>query len=242
MYVQCDASQLEWRVLNWLANDQTGLRELNEEIDVHSTNQKAFNLPTRLISKKYLFRTIYRGSGWSFANDPDFMGVSDDPDFWDEINRKFYDKYKGIDKYHRNLADLVIRNKPICSPLGREWQVGLKENGMIPWTILTNYPVQGTGNDLLAITRISLRKNMNEKKMRSLLVSTVHDSIVADCLEEEARDVANLMYDIFDIYLPKNVKAIWNIDLPCKFPCEVKIGPNLKDMDKYQKQGIDKKD
>ncbi|HXQ33616.1 MAG TPA: hypothetical protein VN843_06305, partial [Anaerolineales bacterium] len=82
MLVSIDASQLEWRVLVWLAMDPIGIQELNNHDDIHANNQKAFSLPTRLISKKYLFRTIFRGSGWSFANDPDFLHVSNDPAYW----------------------------------------------------------------------------------------------------------------------------------------------------------------
>jgi hypothetical protein len=39
------------------------------------------------------------------------------------------------------------------------------------------------------------------------------------------------MIDVFND-LPLNFKKIWGVDLPCKFPGEVKYGPNLKDMQK----------
>ena len=234
MLVQADAAQLEWRTAVFLSNDPVGIQEINDQVDTHSENQKAFELPSRLIAKVYLFRTIFRGSGWSFANDPDFLHVSDDPDYWDEVNRKFYKKYKGLDKWHYELASLCAQRKPIVSPFGREWLILPREDGSLPWTVFSNYPVQGTGADLMMIARISLHRRMKAMKLRSLLVSTVHDSIVVDCVPEEVDTLVALLYQVFDD-LVANVKKLFGITLPIPFPCEVKVGPNLLNMKKVAK-------
>ena len=233
MLLKCDAAQLEWRVLAWLANDPIAIKEINADIDFHSENQKLFNLPSRLIAKIYLFRTIYRGSGWAFARDPAFMHVSDDPDFWDDLNLKFYKKYKGIDQCHHQWARTVASKKVIVSPFGREWLVPLKDDGKLPWTKLTNYPVQGTGNDLMAIARVSLFRRLGTRSNR-LLISTVHDDIKMDVPEDQVEPVAKLMYEVFDD-IPKNVKKLWGIDLPIPFPCEVSAGKNLQDLTPVQR-------
>jgi DNA polymerase I-like protein with 3'-5' exonuclease and polymerase domains len=232
MLIQIDAAQLEWRVLAWLAGDSVALREINDGIDFHAENQALFGLPSRLIAKIYLFRTIYRGSGWSFANDSNFMGVSQDSDFWDDLNEKFYRKYKGIDQCHLRWGQTVAAKKPIISPFGREWLVDLKPDGSLPWTVLTNYPVQGTGADIMMIARISLMRRLrNLLSTRALLVSTVHDSIVLDCPTEEVPSIGGLAVDVFND-IPGNVKKLYGIDLPCPFPGEVKVGYNLKEMQK----------
>lgn len=229
MLVQCDAKALEWKTLLWLSGDKVGIDEQNRGEDVHEKNKEYFGLPTRLISKKYLFRTIYRGSGWAFANDFEFKGVSADPDYWDEINKKFYTKYKGIDTCHSEWAQLVAKKKPIVSPIGREWLIPLTPLGELPWTTLTNYPVQGTGADIMAIARISLRNRLLQKPYSAKLISTVHDSIVVDVTEECVPDIAATMAAVFSD-IPANIKKLWGIELPLKFPCEVKAGKNLKDM------------
>lgn len=232
MLLQIDAAQLEWRVLAWLSGDNVALGEINKGIDFHSENQRIFGLPDRLTAKIYLFRTIYRGSGWSFANDPAFMGVSDDPDFWDDINEKFYKKYKGVNEWHLHLARLSAAHKPYRSPLGREWLVLPKEDGKLSWTVFTNYPVQGTGADIMMIGRVSLLRRLKMLSLRSILVSTVHDSIVLDCPEDELPTIGNLAIKVFED-IPVNVKKLWGVDLPCAFPGEVKVGHNLAEMQKF---------
>jgi DNA polymerase-1 len=187
------------------------------------------------VAKVYLFRTIYRGSGWAFSKDPDFAHVSSDPDYWDGLNLKFYKKYKGINECHTRWAQAVAERKPIISPLGREWMVTLNDDGSLPWTVFTNYPVQGSGADLVAIARVSLRRRLKERGMRSILFGTVHDDIWLDCPEEEVDDVAQMCYQVFKD-IPMNVKRIWKVELPIPFPAEVYKGPNLKNLESVREQ------
>ena len=181
MLIQCDAAQLEWRTILQLSQDEVGIQEVLAKADAHSLNQVAFNLPSRLIAKIYLFRTIFRGSGWSFANDPDFMHVSSDPKFWDKVNEKFFAKYHGIAACHERWKDDVLRQGRIDGPLGRSWSISLRRHEKtgelkIPWTLLSNYPVQGTGADVMMIARISADKRLKKYKIPFKWRSTVHDS------------------------------------------------------------------
>jgi len=232
MLVVCDASQLEWRILLLLSGDQVGIREIVEGQDVHGNNQKELKLPSRLIAKIFLFRTIFRGSGWAFAKDNDFRHISDDPKFWDERNEAFYRKYWEIDRCHQTWAMQVMKNHFMSGPSGATWEISPKEDGNIPWTQLTNYPVQGTAADLMSIARVSLRNRLRAGKLQSFLTSTVHDSLIVDGPASELDKVAELMYNTFYSLVP-NMKKLWGIESPIPFPCEVKYGPNQGDLVKY---------
>lgn len=238
MLVACDASQLEWRTILQLSQDKVGIAEVNEGQDTHSLNQVAFELPSRLIAKIYLFRTIFRGSGYAFANDPAFMHVSDSPRFWDAVGEKFYAKYKGIDECHKAWAELVVAGIPLEGPTGRQWTIemtrGPKGDLRIPWTKLTNYPVQGTGADVMMIARISFWRRLKASGIPALLVSTVHDSIVVDVEDRYVQAVVQLMYEVFDdlvMNLNRTFKCNWNVPLAG----EVKVGMNMLDMKSVDK-------
>lgn len=233
--MQCDASQLEWRTIVELSDDKVALKEILDGADTHSLNQEAFELPSRLIAKIYLFRTIFRGSGWSFANDPAFMHVSTSPKYWDKVGERFYEKYYGIDQCHQRWASDVAMGKPLVGPLGREWTFKTTDksgNFFIPWTTLTNYPVQGTGADIMAIARVSFARRLKATGWPVLLVCTVHDSIVVDAPKEYLERVANLMYQVFDD-LQINIKRIFGYEWKTPMGCEVKYGDNMKDMNKF---------
>ena len=237
MLIQADASQLEFRVAAELAQDWTAINEIIDKEDIHSKNEKAFLLPSRLIAKIYLFRTIFRGSGWSFANDPDFMHVSSSPKYWEDVNEKFYAKYWQLDQKHKEWAQQVVNGEPITGPLGRFWDISLttdyKGNLKIPWTILTNYPVQGTAADVMMIARISFFNRLQKLGLSKivLLVSSVHDSIVVDAPAQYVEPVTTLFLEVFRD-LDKNIKKVFGYEWKTPLACEVKAGLNMKDMHK----------
>jgi DNA polymerase-1 len=236
--LQCDAAQLEWRTAVELSQDETGLQEIIKGEDTHSLNQIAFALPSRLIAKIYLFRTIFRGSGWAFANDNDFMHVSSSAKFWDGVNEKFYKKYNGLDKQHHKWKDLVLTRQPIVGPLGREWLINIEPKPgvefKIPWTLLSNYPVQGTGADIMAIARVSAFNRIRKLGLECKFISTVHDSIVVDTPTKNIQVIANVFYEVFDD-LQKNIKKLFNYEWVTPLACEVKYGPNMKDQTKLER-------
>lgn len=232
MLIKIDAAQLEWRTAVWLSGDKTGIDEINSKADIHELNRTAFTLPTRLIAKTYLFRTIFRGTGYSFSRDPNFTHVSSDPDYWDDVNTRFYQKYHGLDKWHKQLAQIVAARKTIVGPTGRIWKIEPMPDGKLPWPVFTNYPVQGTGADLMMVARISLWNRLRSMRLRTLLVSTVHDDLKLDSPDEEVEIVAKTAYQVFDD-IPKNFKKLFNIDLPIPFPGEVSVGRDLLNMESY---------
>lgn len=231
MLIKIDAAQLEWRTAVWLSGDKVGINEILSKADIHESNRTTFDLPTRLVAKTYLFRTIFRGSGYSFSRDPAFSHVSTDPDYWDDVNSKFYAKYHGLDQWHKKLSQEVAAGRPIYSPTGRYWKIPMLPDGKLPWTVFTNYPVQGTGADIMKVARISLWNRIRASNMRAVLVSTVHDDLKLDAPDEEVDTVIKTAYQVFDD-LPKNFKRLFNIDLPIPFPGEASVGRDLLNMEK----------
>lgn len=188
-----------------------------------------------MLAKIYLFRTIFRGSGWAFANDADFNHFSSSTAFWDDLNVKFYKKYGGLDKLHHTWKDLVLSGKPIIGPLGREWMIPITyqpgKDFKIPWTTLSNYPVQGTGADVMVVARVSAARRLKASKLRYKWISTVHDSLALDVHEDDLQAVANILYQVFDD-IPANIKRLFGYDWIVPMPCECKYGPNMKDTKK----------
>ncbi len=120
-------------------------------------------------------------------------------------------------------------------PLGREWLIPLTyvpgKEFKIPWTLLSNYPVQGTGADIMCIARISAYRRIKAAGIPCKFISTVHDSIVVDVPTEYLQQVADIFYGVFDD-LVKNIKKLFGYDWQTPLACECKFGPNMRDMKK----------
>jgi hypothetical protein len=169
------------------------------------------------------------------------MHVSSNANYWDQVNEKFYKKYYGLDQQHKRWADDVVHGRPIIGPLGRFWPIEMgrdkKGNLFIPWTILTNYPVQGTGADVMMLARILFANRLKSRLhlySTTKLVSSVHDSIVVDALAIHLEEITNLFHQVFDD-LQSNIQKVFGYNWEVPLACEVKYGPNMKDMKKLDR-------
>jgi DNA polymerase-1 len=220
--LNADAKQLEWVAATFLSQDPVAIEEILAGADQHADNQARLNLPSRLIAKIFVFRLIFGGQAWSYAHDPDFAEVKGDQAFWQDVIDKFYNKYKGLGKWHKELMLEAIDKGRLVMPTGRVYTFK-QENGEWPRTQILNYPVQGLGHDLMAIARVSLYKRMRKNKLKSLLISTVHDSIVSDCPSEEVEQMIQLHKEVFrDI--PLNFKRLFGVEFNLPMRVELELG------------------
>lgn len=193
MIVNIDFAGLEWRtVLEW-TGDKTGLAEVLSGADAHADNQKFFGLPSRLIAKIFLFRAIFRGKPYAYANDPDFMAVSKDVAFWEGVIDRFYKKYEGIGDTHEKCLKEVYRNGGIyVHPFsGREFKFNRYEKrGVKDYndSEVVNFPVQSFGADIVCLFRTYVQTKILRAgyNRRILLLATVHDSCVWDVADRDA--------------------------------------------------------
>jgi len=239
MLIKVDAAQLEWRTVLELSRDPVGIKEVHEKLDAHALNQEVFGLPSRLIAKIYLFRQIFLGSGYSYANDPAFMHVSKDPKFWDAVGEKFFAKYNYLPPMHKRWADYVVKGLPIPGPFGRDWKIEMKRGYSgdlkIPWTQLANYPVQGTGADVMMIARLSLYRRVKQAFGNEVLfISTVHDDIKMDAPEKYVQDIANMCHQVFDDLIP-NIRRCFGYDWVVPMACEVSAGKDMLNVEEISR-------
>lgn len=236
MLLQADAKQLEWVGASYLSQDEVAIREIWDEVDQHADNQQRFGLPDRLTAKTFVFRLIYGGSAYSYANDPNFKHIGNEV-FWQDIIDQFYSKYKGLKLWHDTIYTTAIRDRKLVMPTGRvyEYESEIRNGRVIhPRTKILNYPVQGLGADLMAIARVSLRNRLKHKEGIQL-VNTVHDSIIIDydSTIQDTQELVNVVDTCFND-VPKNFQKLFGVEfnLPMRVECEV--GTDWGNMEKIK--------
>ena len=150
MRIAIDVKALEWQTGTFLCQDKIALEELWNNEDMHTKNQQAFKLPSRLIAKKFLFRLIYGGSAYAYAHDPEFKDASTSVKFWQSAIDAFYNKYQGWAAWHTKIVQTVIRTKQLVMPTGRIYtyqQYKNERTGEMDWpkTQILNFPVNFSG-------------------------------------------------------------------------------------------------
>lgn len=248
MIISVDHSGLEWVTAVYLSQDKVGIDEINQGIDQHSDNQKRFGLPSRLIAKTFVFRLIYGGSAYAYANDPIFMPVSADVAFWQRVIDEFYSKYYGLAEWHRRIVEDVGRTGKYESVSGRVYHFEPYQTNSGEWklprTKILNYPVQGLGADIVMLSRISLWKRTvaattHWTNIGSKFVNTVHDDIWLDCpdcelkgLDKDEKECYNIVSEIDGVFqdLPKNFERAFKVpfNLPCRYDIKTLTGEQIK--------------
>lgn len=105
------------------------------------------------------------------------------------------------------------------------------EDSFMP-TEMKNYPVQGTGGEIVQIVLGRLWRHFNKKKNyngQAVLCNTVHDCVWADTTEDVKVEVATDMKRIMES-VPQLLKKLYNMDCPVPFPVEVEAGKNMYDL------------
>jgi DNA polymerase I-like protein with 3'-5' exonuclease and polymerase domains len=240
MLVNVDASALEWICASYLSKDETAFKEITARVDQHTANQERFGLPSRLIAKTFVFRLIYGGSAYSYANDPDFYDVSSSEKFWQGVIDEFYTKYKGIGQWHTDLMSEATTTGMLRMPTGRIYNFSStqRRNDLVwPRTKILNYPVQGLGADLMTIARVSAYRRFKQAKIEGVFISTIHDSIVADVATHEVERTCKLFLDVFKD-IPANFQRVFGVEFNLPTRAEVSYGMNKFDLQDYKEGGI----
>ena len=129
MLLNMDVKSLEVCVAADMAKDKVMIREITERQDMHKNNQDVLGLPSRLIAKVFIFRLLFGGSAYSYANDLDFAEVGYNEKQWQEVIDSFYNKYSGIASWHKRIIDEVMRTGKLLSPLnGRYFPFSPEKN------------------------------------------------------------------------------------------------------------------
>lgn len=191
-----------------------------------------FELASRLLAKKFLFRIIFGGTAFSFYKDSEFADANLNLDEWERVIEKFYKKYKGIYAWHQRLIKTATTTKTLTIPTGRSWKFEMLKNkrGELEWPITTikNYVVQGLEADLMMLTRVSLFNRVKHDP-EILLINSVHDSILVDCPDSKVEFVCETIAAVFrDV--PANFQRLWKVPFNLPYRGEVCVGKDWKDM------------
>jgi DNA polymerase-1 len=231
MLINADVKGLEIVAAAYLSRDPVLIDEIVSGVDIHANNQQRFRLPSRLIAKTFVFRLIYGGSAYAYSVDPEFSIVGYSEKQWQEVIDEYYLKYKGMAKWHNFLMKEAVSNGRLVMPTGRIYTFSPeKKNNDIVWprTTILNYPVQGLGADLVCIARVSVFKRL-KALAKSLLISSVHDSIVVDSPLNEVEQACKILKESVED-VPINFERLFKVKFDLPLSVEIQIGEDLKNV------------
>jgi DNA polymerase I-like protein with 3'-5' exonuclease and polymerase domains len=237
LILEADFSGLEFVVAGELSKDPQIIEDITTGKDIHGQTasivteqpdptinwKDAEHKPIRDANKPYTFAPLYGGQG---ANEPEHIK---------KYFKEFFKIYKGHAEWQFQQMDDVITKGYVVTPSGREYvfpnTIRLRGRKTSNATNIVNYPVQGfaTG-DIVPLACVRALREFRRLGLRSLLILTVHDSIVVDVYPNEKDEVVKaLKFAMTE--MNGEIKDRWDYEMTFDLKCEMAIGPNWGEMD-----------
>lgn len=260
--LEADFSQLEVVGLAALTQDPMLIEDLLTGRDMHryytaarlGITEDEVQPKDRTFTKRMTFQLQY-GSG--AKNMAAKLGLTEDE--CAAFIEAYYTRYKEVKRWQDRVAQEVQesrRKSPNLTPAGQPQGVGewhsptgrlytFFEQDPPEWkkdrtpsfspTQMKNYPVQGSATaDVMAVFRARLYRKMLRSHIRgrALLINTVHDSIMADCMTMEDALKLKTLIDETAAELVDVMMETWGFVVPVPFKVETKVGPRWSQLEK----------
>lgn len=193
--IVADYSQIELRIAAEYVNDETMIKAFSEGKDLHRFTAslilgKEYDQITkdeRQMAKAINFGLIYGISPRSLMEYArNSYGVDISLKDAQIFHSRFFEVYKGFKSWHDRVKEyLKEHNKMVVyTLLGRRMVVRR-------FTEAVNFPVQGTGSDLLKMAVVFFGKLKEDRDAG--IVNLVHDEIIVECSESIADEIRDIL-------------------------------------------------
>jgi DNA polymerase-1 len=201
LLIDADYSQIELRILADISGDENMIDLFRNNKDIHTiTAAKIFHLPESMVTKAMRnkakvinFGIIYGMSSFSLAKE--MKTTRKEANVY--INN-YFEYYSGIKNYVEKVLEFAKENGFVKTKFERVRYLPeiISKNFNIRSfgeRAARNMPIQGTAADIIKIAMIRVQKRLEQEQLKSQLILQVHDELIIEAPEEEAKKVAKLL-------------------------------------------------
>jgi len=186
-----------------------------EELQKHGKSDQAKELELkRKVAKTVNFLTGYGGGAFGLQNVLANAEVYISLEECEDIIATFFDAYPALKKFLGVYKSFIEENGRAVSLFGRvrDFEEVYSEDREASSKALRagcNHLIQSTASDMMLICLFTIEAMMREANLKSLLVSTVHDSLVIDAYRPELPDVHAIVNGVMN-----NIPTVIESTLP----------------------------
>lgn len=201
LLIDADYSQIELRVLAHIADDDIMKKAFSENADIHTiTASEIFDLPQEMITSEMRSRakTVNFGIVYGIGE----FSLSKDLKIPRKEAKRYIENYlktySGVDSYMKKIVEDGTEKGYVETLFGRRRYIPelFSKNKQIQafgHRVCRNTPIQGTAADLIKMAMIKVRDSLKEKFPDSKLILQVHDELIVEAPEKDAKAVAELL-------------------------------------------------
>lgn len=220
LILSADYSQIELRLLAHISGDENLISAFNHGVDVHTnTASKVFDVPVDEVTKDMRYKAkavnfgiIYGQTKYGLAK---ALGISNQNA--ENFINKYFKTYPKVKRYMKNTVDKAEKNGYTETLFGRKRYFSKELDSTVAAVrefarrAAINFPIQGTGADLIKMAMIECDKKLKENGLKSKMIIQVHDEIVVEVYKEELETVKNIVKEAMELGQPFKVPLVVDI-------------------------------
>lgn len=220
--VAVDYSQIELRIVAFMANDKAMLDAFHAGQDIHATTAAAiYGIPLEQVTKEQRrhakainFGLVYGMSSFGLTRTTD-LTLAESEDFV----KAYFQRFPGVKNYLDGIRRDVAKTGFVETLLGRrryfpglltQMNVNIKNREERE---AINAPIQGTAADIMKLAMLNIQPALQKENLRGRMILQVHDELVLECpgieLEQTVRVVQRVMETAYPISIPLTTEARW---------------------------------
>ncbi|MBR9981736.1 MAG: DNA polymerase I [Desulfatitalea sp.] len=216
-----DYSQIELRILAHYADDPILIESFSRDEDIHArTASEVFHVSLdevngelRRQAKVINFGIIYGMSAYGLSKE---LGIS--AKMAQIYIDQYFERYSGVKAYMTRAVEQARQTQRSETLLGRlrllpdihSANINVRQ---FAERMAINTPIQGTAADLIKVAMINVAAALAERRLKSVMLLSVHDEIVFEVPPEELETVremvTGIMEKVWDLKVPLKVNVAW---------------------------------
>jgi len=214
--VSADYSQVELRILAHYSDDDILIKAFMEDEDIHTrTACEVFQVTPEVLTAE--LRRQAKAINFGIIYGMSAFGLSKQLEISHQMAQTFinqyFDRYSGVKRFLEQTIAEARDTQQTSTLLGRiRILTDINSSNHIirqaAERTAINTPIQGSAADLIKVAMIRVNQALNEKKLKSAMLLTVHDELVFEVPPDELKVVKRLVKDIME--------GVWELKVPLK--------------------------
>ena len=206
VFLACDYSQIELRLLAHLSADEHLVAAFNEGEDFHAaTAARVFGVPAdqvtpqlRSRAKAVNFGIVYGQQAFGLASSLKIpRGEAQ------AMIDRYFEAYPGVDAFLKEQVAFAKANKYVVTMYGRKRHTKDIDNRNFQLRSFAertamNHPMQGTAADIIKIAMVRVAERLRTAGLRAKLVLQIHDELDFEVPEDEVEALSALVRETME--------------------------------------------
>ncbi len=199
--LSADYSQVELRIMAHLSKDPELIRAFNEGVDIHTRTaalvfgvaENRVTSDMRRVAKIVNFGIMY-GAGPFRMSEELKIPMNEAR----KIIDNYFETYPGINNYIINTLNDARENNYVKTLSGRlryVYDINSSNRNIREATerAAINMPIQGTAADMIKIAMINIHRQLELKRLKSMMILQIHDELLFEVAEDEVEVLKSIV-------------------------------------------------